>query len=77
MDVLRALFRSRKFVAGLSAIIVATLVELGVPEGVSSQLIDAITVIAVAYIGGTAIEDAMFKRALQIEGQIGPHEDDD
>lgn len=76
MDVLRALFRSRKFVAGLSAIIVAVLVELGVPEGVSDQLINAIMLIAVAYIGGTAIEDAMFKRALQIEGELTVEDDD-
>jgi hypothetical protein len=65
MDVLESLLRSRKFVAALIAMAVSILVAFGVDEAVASQLITAIAAIAVAYIGGTAWEDASMKARVQ------------
>lgn len=61
MEVVRALFSSRKFVTALGAVIVSILVSFGVPEEMAGPLITAIMVLAAAYIGGTALEDAAFK----------------
>lgn len=66
MDVLRALFRSRKFVAALITMIVSILVAVGVPEDIAAPLITSIAAVAVAYIAGTAWEDAAMKETLQI-----------
>lgn len=67
MDVLRALFRSRKFVAGLITVIVSVLVALGVPEDLVEPLVTSIVAVGMAYMLGTAYEDGQEKAAPYVE----------
>lgn len=67
MDVLRALLRSRKFVAALITMIVSILVAVGMPEELAEPLITSIAAVALAYILGTAYEDGQEKAAAVVE----------
>lgn len=67
MNVIRALLRSRKFVAALISVVVSILVAVGMDETVAGQLVTAVMVLATAYILGTAYEDGQEKSATIIE----------
>jgi hypothetical protein len=75
MDVLRALFRSRKFVAALITVVVSVLVALGVPEEIATPLIASIASVGVAYIAGTAYEDGQEKSAVTIEDVLSKRDE--
>ncbi len=61
MTTLKTLFKSRKFVTAFGAIISIVLAQLGLDEVAAKALTIAITMLATAYIVGTAAEDMAAK----------------
>lgn len=61
MKTIRALFKSRKFVAALAAALGVLFVQLGLDEAAAETVSEAIVLLGLAYIGGTTIEDAALK----------------
>jgi|GEM_PF-5178290 len=58
-----ALLKSRKFVAAVIGVLVVVAVHLGIDEAKAKQIADWAGALLLAYIGGTALEDAGAKRA--------------
>lgn len=58
-----SLLKSRKFIAAVIGIIVVISVHYGVDEGKAKSIADWVAALIMAYIGGTALEDAAAKRA--------------
>ena len=61
MSVIRALFRSRKFVSALTALVGSVAVVLGFDEAIAAKLVTAIITVAGLFILGTAAEDVAEK----------------
>ena len=61
MSVIKALFRSRKFVTALTALVGSVAVVLGFEEEIAAKLVTAIITVAGLFILGTAAEDVAEK----------------
>ena len=61
MSVIKALFRSRKFVGALTALVGSVAVVLGFEEEIAAKLVTAIITVASLFILGTAAEDVAQK----------------
>ena len=61
MSVIKALFRSRKFVSALAALVGSVAVVLGFDEAIAAKLVTAIITVAGLFILGTAAEDVAEK----------------
>ena len=61
MGILSRLFKSRKFITAVAAIIVDVLIVLNVDPALADKLVIAVTTLAGLFIAGTALEDAAEK----------------
>ncbi len=71
MDTLRALFKSRKFITALATILGILLAQIGMGEVAAAAVTEALILLALAYILGTAYEDGKANRNELIERHKG------